>query len=123
MAEPIDAMRLRIRVSNKQKIGPRPVYEIIVEKARNQGLAGATVLRGVLGFSQEVQPLKAKVHSLFKDTPLVIEIVDKAETIEAFLSELDNVIPKGCITLEKVRMIVYRPKKSNHADGKRIHEP
>ena len=89
-------------------MGHRPLYEEIVLKAREQGLAGATVLRGVMGFGKHSILHTAKILRLSEDMPMIIEIVDSLEKIEAFLPVLDQMITDGLVTLEKVRVIHYR---------------
>jgi uncharacterized protein len=84
------------------------LYEVIVEEARKRGLAGATVLRGFLGFGANSRIHTSKVLRLSEDLPIVIEIVDAEEKIENFLPDLDAMIGEGMITLEKVRVIAYR---------------
>lgn len=108
MKLPSDAELLRIFIGESDKHGTRPLYEVIVESARKRGMAGATVLRGVLGFGAHSRIHTAKILRLSEDLPLVIEIVDKPERIEAFLPELDALIREGLVTVEKVRVIAYR---------------
>ena len=105
---PSEASLLRIFIGESDKIHGRPLSEIIVEKAREQGLAGATVLRGILGFGANSRIHTTKVLRLSEDLPLVIEIVDEEEKINTLLPELDEIIGEGLITLEKVRVIAYR---------------
>ena len=102
---PKDGYLLRIFVGESNKYGHHPLYEIIVLKAREAGLAGATVLRGVMGFGKGSVLHTAKVLRLSEDLPMVIEIVDSLERIEAFLPTLDQIISDGLITLEKVQVI------------------
>jgi uncharacterized protein len=109
---PSEAELLRIFIGESDKRGGRPLYEVIVEEARRRGLAGATVLRGTLGFGANSRIHTAKVLRLSEDLPMVIEIVDAPERIAAFLPELDGMIDEGLVTLEKVRLIAYR-----HARG------
>ena len=108
MQLPAEAELLRIFIGESDKHGGRPLYEVIVEEARKRGLAGATVLRGVLGFGAHSRIHRAKVLRLSEDLPLVIEIVDKSERIADFLPVLDGMIAEGLVTLEKVRVILYR---------------
>ena len=110
MTLPSEAELLRIFVGESDKHGGRCLYEVIVEEARRQGLAGATVLRGTLGFGASSRIHTAKIFRLSEDLPMVIEIVDKPERIENFLPYLDEVIEVGLVTLEKVRVIAYRHK-------------
>ena len=108
MQIPEDGYLLRIFVGESDKVGHRPLYEVIVLKAREQGLAGATVLRGLMGFGKHSTLHTAKILRLSEDLPMVVEIVDSLEKIEAFLPLLDETITDGLVTLEKVRVIQYR---------------
>ncbi|MFA5190732.1 MAG: DUF190 domain-containing protein [Verrucomicrobiia bacterium] len=99
---------LRIFIGELDKWHRRPLYEAIVLRARELGLAGATVLRGPMGFGAHSRLHTAKILRLSDDLPVIIEIVDKEEKIQAFLPELDQMIPDGMVTLEKVRVIMYR---------------
>jgi hypothetical protein len=108
MKLPSEAELLRIFVGEGDKWGGRPLYEVIVEEARRRGLAGATVLRGTLGFGASSRLHTAKILRLSEDLPMVIEIVDRPDRIEQFLPDLDRMIGEGLITLEKVRVVVYR---------------
>jgi PII-like signaling protein len=103
-----DAELLRIFIGESDKLHGRPLYEVIVEEARKRGLAGATVLRGTLGFGANSHIHTAKVLRLSEDLPMVVEIVDTPEHIAAFLPDLDQMITEGMVTLEKVRVIAYR---------------
>lgn len=99
---------LRIFLGESDRHGGRPLHEVIVQKAREAGLAGATVLRGVLGYGARSRIHTARILRLSEDLPLVVEIVDRAERIEAFLPLLDGLVQDGMITVEKVRVIAYR---------------
>lgn len=112
MKLPLEAELLRIFIGESDKHGGRPLYEAIVESARERGMAGATVLRGVLGFGAHSRIHTAKILRLSEDLPIVVEIVDKPERIADFLPELDELIEEGLITLEKVRVIAYRHNSS-----------
>lgn len=96
---------LRIFIGEGDRWGRHPLFEAIVLKAREEGLAGATVVRGVQGFGKASVLHTAKVLRLSEDLPMVVEIVDSAEKIEAFLPQLEEMIGDGLITLEKVRII------------------
>ena len=89
---PEEGYLLRIYVGESDKQGHRPLYEVIVLKAREAGLAGATVLRGVMGFGKNSILHTAKILRLSEDLPMVIEIVDSLEKVESFLPELDAMI-------------------------------
>jgi PII-like signaling protein len=108
MQIPEEGYLLRIFVGESDKVGHRPLYEEIVLKAREQGLAGATVLRGVMGFGKHSILHTAKILRLSEDMPMIIEIADSLEKIEVFLPVLDEMITDGLVTLEKVRVIHYR---------------
>ena len=108
MTIPEEGYLLRIFVGESDKAGHRPLYEVIVLKAREAGLAGATVLRGVMGFGKNSILHTAKILRLSEDLPMVIEIVDSLEKVEAFLPELDAMITDGLVTLEKVKVLQYK---------------
>jgi uncharacterized protein len=108
MKLPSEADLLRIFIGESDKVGGRPLYEVIVELARRKGLAGATVLKGCLGFGANSRIHTTKILRLSEDLPMVIEIVDKPERIQELLPELDTMIQEGLVTLEKVRVIAYR---------------
>jgi hypothetical protein len=103
---------LRIYLGEMDKSGHQPLYEVIVLKAREMGLAGATVLRGPMGYGARSQLHTAKILRLSEDLPVVIEIVDGEEKIKTFLPVLDALMQKGLVTLEKVHVIRYRAKGS-----------
>src|SRR5690348_9745882 len=105
-----DAVLLRIFIGEDDKAGHQPLYEAIVLKARAMKLAGATVLRGPMGFGHSSHLHTAKILRLSEDLPFVIEIVDSEEKIRAFLPELDGMMGSGLITLEKVEVLQYGPK-------------
>jgi PII-like signaling protein len=108
MKIPEDGYLLRVFVGESDKHGHIPLYEAIVLKARETGLAGATVLRGVMGFGRHSVMHTAKILRLSEDLPMIVEIVDSLEKIEAFLPILDTMVPEGLVTLEQVRVIHYR---------------
>jgi len=108
MKLPYESQLLRIFIGESDKAGGRPLYEVIVEEARKRGMAGATVLRGYLGFGANSRIHTAKILRLSEDLPVVIEIIDKEERIEAFLPDLDLLVEEGLVTLEKVKVIAYR---------------
>lgn len=103
-----DGTLLRIYLGELDKHGHQPLYEAIVLKAREAGLAGATVLRGPMGFGAHSRLHTAKILRLSEDLPVLIEIVDKEDRIAAFLPTLDQMLGDGLVTLEKVRVIHYR---------------
>ena len=104
---PRDAVLLRIFVGENDRAGNRPLYEAIVLKARERHLAGATVLRGPMGFGRSSVLHTAKILRLSEDLPFVVEIVDAEDKIRAFLPELDALMGSGLVTLEKVQVIQY----------------
>ena len=102
---------LRIFIGEADRWHGRSLYEAIVLRAREAGLAGATVLRGLMGFGAKSHLHMAKVLRLSEDLPIVIEIVDRAERIDAFLPVLDEMVADGLVTLERAQVITYRPGK------------
>ena len=102
---------LRIFVGESDRWQHRPLYEAIVLAARERGLAGATVLRGPMGFGASSRIHTAKILRLSEDLPIVIEIVDREEAIRAFLPVLDGMVAEGMITLEKVQVVTYRSRE------------
>src|SRR3982751_5861458 len=108
MTIPEEGYLLRIFIGESDKVGPKPLYEVIALKAREAGLAGATVLRGVMGFGKNSILHTAKILRLSEDLPMVVEIADSLEKIEQFLPLLDEMITDGLVTLERVRVIQYR---------------
>lgn len=112
MQIPRDAMLLRIFIGESDRWRHQPLYEAIVLKARELHLAGATVLRGPLGFGKSSRLHTAKILRLSMDLPLVIEIVDAEEKINAFLPVLDAMIGGGLVTLERVKVVHYRDGNS-----------
>ena len=107
MMIPRSAMLLRIFIGENDRCGHRPLYEAIVLKAREMHLAGATVLRGPMGFGHSSRLHTAKILRLSGDLPLVIEIVDSEEKIRRFLPALEPMIGSGLVTTEKVQVIQY----------------
>ena len=107
MTLPRDALLLRIFFGEDDKFENRPLYEAIVMTARENHLAGATVLRGPMGFGQSSRLHTAKILRLSGDLPMIIEIVDAEEKIKAFLPTLDAMMPSGLVTLEKVQVLQY----------------
>lgn len=105
---PEDGYLLRIFVGESDKHGHHPLYEAIVLKAREMGLAGATVTRGVMGFGKHSIIHTAKILRLSEDLPMIVEIADSLENIERFLPTLDEMIKDGLVTLERVRVIQYK---------------
>lgn len=104
---PEQALMLRVFIGESDEYHGEPLYEAIVLKAREKGLAGATVLRGPMGYGKSSRLHTAKILRLSMDLPVVIEIVDTEERIQAFLPELDAIMDSGLVTLEKVRVLRY----------------
>ena len=107
MTIPEDGFLLRIFVGESDRHGHRPLYESIVLEAREQGMAGATVLRGVMGFGKHSVLHTAKILRLSEDLPMLIEIVDSREKVEGFLTQLDGMITDGLVTLEPIRVLQH----------------
>ena len=105
---PAEGHLLRIFIGEADKHGHVPLYEWIVRQARDAGLAGATVLRGLEGFGAKSHLHTARILRLSTDLPVVIEIVDTREKIEAFLPVIDDAIDDGLATIEKVEVRFYR---------------
>src|SRR2546422_4428255 len=113
MQIPQDAVLLRIFLGESDRWHHQPLYEAIVLKAREMPLAGATVLRGPMGFGKSSRLHTAKILRLSMDLPLVIELVDSEEKIQSFLPVLDDMMQGGLLTLERVKVIDYRGKEPN----------
>lgn len=110
MKLPEEGVLLRIFIGEDDFFHGKPLYELIVEEARAQNLAGATVLKGIMGYGAHSRLHTSKVLRLSEDLPVVIELVDKEERINAFLPFIDEHVKEGLITLEKVKVIQYRTK-------------
>ncbi len=108
MEVPRDSILLRIFIGESDRAHHKPLYEAIVLKAREMHLAGATVLRGAMGFGKSSRMHTAKILRLSMDLPVVIEIVDSEEKINAFLPALEPMMSGGMVTLERVQVIDYR---------------
>ena len=108
MQTPQEALLLRIFIGESDRSEHKPLYEAIVLAARAAHLAGATVLRGPLGFGKSSHLHTSKILRLSTDLPLVIEIVDSEEKINSFLPTLEKMIGGGLVTLEKVKILHYR---------------
>jgi PII-like signaling protein len=112
MQIPKQALLLRIFMGEDDKFGGSPLHEAIVLKARELHLAGATVLRGPMGFGASSRLHTTKILRLSEDLPLVIEIVDSEDKINSFLPTLDGMMSSGLITLEKVQVLQYGAKSA-----------
>jgi len=103
---------LRIFVGESDRWHDKPLYQAIVERVREEGLAGATVLRGIEGFGADSRLHTARILRLSEDLPVVIEIVDSAEQIDRVLPVLDEMVGEGMVTLERVEVIAYRGSRT-----------
>lgn len=104
---------LRIFIGESDRWEGRPLFEAIVHKVREAGGAGATVLRGIEGFGAHSRIHTARILRLSEDLPIVIEVVDTAERIDALLPALDEMIEDGLVTIETVRILRYRPGRES----------
>jgi hypothetical protein len=102
---------LRVFIGESDRHEGKPLHEWIVLKARERGLAGATVLRGIMGFGAHSRLHTFRVERLSEDLPIIVEIVDTQEKLESFLQVVDGVVHEGLATLEKAHVRFYRPGK------------
>ena len=114
MQLPKEAQLLRIFIGESDTYKGRSLFEAIVEEARKRGMAGATVLKGMMGFGAHSRIHTTKILRLSEDLPIVVEIIDRPDRIAAFLPELDALMDEGLVTLEKAKIIIYR-----HSDKKK----
>ncbi|MGB8326336.1 MAG: DUF190 domain-containing protein [Steroidobacteraceae bacterium] len=117
MVIPREGYLLRIFVGESDKHEGRPLYEWIVQKAREQGLAGATVVRGMMGFGAHSRLHTFKIERLSLDLPMIVEVVDAREKLEAFLASIDDNVTEGLATMEKVDVRLYRSGKPTAGGG------
>ncbi len=108
MVLPEDGCLLRIFIGESEKVDGKPLYQRLVEKARTDGLAGATVWRGMMGYGANSCIHTSKILRLSQDLPVIVEIVDAREKLEVFLQEIDPMIKGGLATLEKAQVHFYR---------------
>ena len=108
MQLPPNGQLLRIFIGESDKHDGKPLYEWLVIKAKEQGLAGATVLRGLMGFGANSRIHTSKILRLSLDMPIVVEIVDTPEKIGMFLDHIETVVTEGLVTLEKAVIHIYR---------------
>ena len=108
MKIPADGKLLRIFIGEADKWNGSPLYEEIVLLAKKNGMAGATAIKGFMGFGCKSHMHTTKLLRLSEDLPIIIEIVDSEEKINQFLPQLDNMVKEGLITLEKANVIMYR---------------
>lgn len=111
MIVPEEGHLLRVFIGEADKHEGKPLYEWLVQEARRQGLAGATVLRGMMGFGPGSRIYTTKILRLSEDLPIIVEVVDSREKLEAFLKTVDEVVVNGMATLEKVQVHIYRAGK------------
>ena len=123
MKIPTEGKLLRIIVGEADRWHGRPLYEAIVEDARRRGLAGATVWKGTMGFGAHSRLHTAKILRLSEDLPVVIEIVDAAEKIEAFLPDLDTMVQEGLVTVERCRSFSIAVQTSPAGEAVRPSKP
>ena len=112
MKNPKDGCLLRIFIGENDKFDGKPLYEWIVYQAREQGLAGATVLRGTMGYGARSRIHTSKILRLSRDLPIVVEMIDAREKLEDFLSKIDHVFTGGLVTFEKADVRFYEPGKT-----------
>lgn len=117
MVIPREGYLLRIFVGESDKHEGKPLYEWIVLKAREQGLAGATALRGMMGFGAHSRLHTFKIERLSLDLPIVIEVVDALDKLEAFLALIDDNVTEGLATVEKVDVRLYRSGNKGIGEG------
>lgn len=117
MVVPREGYLLRIFLGESDKHDAKPLYEWIVLRAREQGLAGATVLRGLMGFGAHSRLHTFKVERLSLDLPIVVEIVDARDKLEAFLALIDDNVTEGLVTMEKVDVRLYRSGTASVGEG------
>ncbi len=113
MSLPEEGYLLRVFIGESDKHAGKPLYEWLVLQAREQGLAGATVLRGMMGFGANSRVIHTfKIERLSKDLPIVVEIVDTKDKLEKFLDSIESGISAGLVTLEKAQIRFYRSAKN-----------
>lgn len=105
MREIAEGVLLRIFIGDSDRVEGKPLYQVLVERARAGGLAGATVLHGPMGFGRHSRVHTAKLITLSSDLPVVIEIVDTERAIERFMDDVEVLVTEGLVTLEKVRIV------------------
>jgi hypothetical protein len=108
MKIPADGKLLRIFVGETDKWNGKPLYEEIVLLARKEGMAGATAIKGFMGFGRNSHIHTTKILRLSEDLPIIVEIVDSEEKIAAFMPHLDKMIKEGLVTIEKANVVLYR---------------
>jgi PII-like signaling protein len=115
--QPQDALLLRIFLSESARWKHQPLYEALIEKARDAGLAGATVLRGPMGFGADQEIHTAKILQLSDTLPVVVEIVDRAESVRAFASTLHQMMDHGVATMQPVTLLRFGKPSASQTDS------
>ncbi|HXI92129.1 MAG TPA: DUF190 domain-containing protein [Blastocatellia bacterium] len=113
MKIPEEGQLLRIFIGESDRWKGKPLYEAIILKAREVGIAGATMLRGMMGYGAASRIHTAKILRLSEDLPIVVEIVDSKEKITALLPTIEEMVQEGLVTLENVRVLQYRSGKGD----------
>lgn len=108
---------LRIFIGESDLYHHKPLYDAIIQRAREEGLAGATVLRGIEGFGKRSHLHTTRILRLSEDLPIVIEIVDREDRVNAFLPIVEEMVGDGLITMENVQVIAYRADETSPRDG------
>ncbi|MCE5300059.1 MAG: DUF190 domain-containing protein [Spirochaetia bacterium] len=108
MELPSDSVLLRIFVGEEEKFEGKPVYEAVVMKAREMNMAGATVLRGILGYGKTSRIRSARVIEMSQDLPVVVEIVDTEDRVRNFIPVIERMLKGGMITMEKAQVLHYK---------------
>ena len=109
---PTEAQLLRIFIGESDKYHSKPLHEAILERAHDEGLAGGTVIHGMMGFGAHCRIHTDKILRLTEDLPVVVEIVDSPDKIASFVEILEGMIDEGLVTVEHVKVIAYRHEKS-----------
>ncbi len=111
MRIPAEGQLLRIFIGEKDKWQGKPLYQAIIQSAKKEGMAGATALKGFIGFGCKSHMHTAKLLRLSEDLPIVIEMVDSEEKINQFLPQLNEMVQEGLVTIEKANVVMYRANK------------
>ena len=118
---PSDGKLLRVFIGESDKYNGKPLYQSIIELAREKQMAGATAIKGVMGFGCKSHMHTTKLLRLSEDLPIIIEIIDQEEKIAQFVGELDGMVSEGLITIEKVNVVMYRSdhEQKEEKDGQK----
>jgi uncharacterized protein len=108
---------LRVFIGESDHHGRKPLYQAIVEMLRDEGIAGATVIRGIEGYGAHTRLHTARILRLSEDLPIIIEAVDRPERIDAVLPKLDAMVEEGLVTVERVEVIAYRAERAKPGEG------